>query len=31
MATTQYLPFDPQNWNIFGREAEAVEAAAGKK
>lgn len=29
MATTQCLPLDAQNWSIFVREAEAVEAATG--
>lgn len=31
MVTTQYLPLDAQSWNIFVREAEAVEAATGEK
>lgn len=31
MVTTQYLPLDAQNWNIFVRETEAVEAATGGK
>lgn len=31
MVTPQYLPLDAQNWNIFVRETEAVEAATGGK
>lgn len=31
MVITQYLPLDAQNWNIFVRETEAVEAATGGK
>lgn len=29
MATTQCLPLDAQNWNIFVREEEALEIAIG--
>lgn len=31
MAAIQCLLLDAQNWNIFAREAEAVEAATGRK